>query len=87
MTILILFFSIHVNDVVVGTNRSSYQKQESIKNDEEGLVMENDEYTSFASTSSSVSTSSRCYDETKHNMWNPLLELFCHVQIGLRMRR
>ena len=47
--------------------------------------MVNEGYISSASTSSSVSTSSSCYDENKHNMWNPLLELFCHVQIGLRM--
>ena len=78
-------FSSCVSDVVVGTNRSSYKIQEPIENDEAGLVMEKDDYTSSASTSSSFSTSSRCYDENKHNMWNPLLELFCHVQIGFRM--
>ena len=53
-------------------------------NDEEGLAMEKD-YTSSASTSSSVSTSSSCYDENEHNVWNPLMELFCHVHIGLSM--
>ena len=78
-------FSSRASDAVVGTNRSSYQKQAPIENDEEGLVMEKDDYTSSASTSSSVSTSSRCHDENEQNMWNPLLELFCHVQIGLRM--
>ena len=78
-------FSIHVSDVVVGRNRSLYQKQESIENDEEGLAMEKDDYTSSASTSSSVSSSSIWSDENEHNMWNSLLELFCHVQVGLRM--
>ena len=78
-------FSSRASDAVVGTNRSSYQKQESIENDEEGLAVETDECTSSASTSSSVSTSSSCYDENEQNMWNPLLELFCHVQVGLRM--
>ena len=33
-------------------------------------------------TSSSSSTSSNFYDEKEHNMWNPLLELFFHMQIG-----
>ena len=78
-------FSSGVSDVVVGTNRSSCQKQESIENDEEGLAMEKELYISSASTSSSLSTSSSCYDENEHNMWNPLLEVFCHVQVGLRM--
>ena len=78
-------FSSRASDAIVGTNRSSYQKQESIENEEEGLAMEKEDYTSSTCTSSSVSTSSRCYDENEHNMWNPLLELFCHVQVGLRM--
>ena len=78
-------FSIHVSDAIVGANRSSYQIQEPKENDEEGLAIEKEDYTSSASTSSSVSTSSSCYDENEHNMWNPLLEFFCHVQIGLRM--
>ena len=78
-------FSSCVSDVVVGRNRSLYQKQESIENDEAGLVMEKDDYTSSASTSSSVSSFSSWSDENEHNMWNPLLELFCHVQVGLHM--
>ena len=78
-------FSSRASDAIVGTNRSSYQKQESIENDEEGLAIEKEDYTSSASTSSSVSTSSSCYDENEHNMWNPWSELFCHVQVGLRM--
>ena len=66
------------------TDRHTRNKSLS-KNDEAGLAIEKEEYTSSPSTSSSVSTSSNSYDENKHNMWNPLLELFCHVQIGLRM--
>ena len=62
-----------------------HQKQEPTENDEEGLAIEKEDYTSSTSTSSSVSTSSSRYDETKHNMWNPLLELLRHVQIGMRM--
>ena len=50
-----------------------------------GLGMEKDGYTSSAFTSSSVSTFSSCYDGSEHNMWNPLFELFCHMQIGLCM--
>ena len=78
-------FSSRASDAIVETNRSSYQKQEPIENDEEGLAMEKEEYTSSTCTSSSVSSSSSCYDVNEHNMWNPLLELFCHEQVGLRM--
>ena len=74
-----------VSDVVTGTSKSSYQAREPIENDEEGLAIEKDEYTSSTSTSSSVSTFSDCYDENEHNMWNPLLELFCHMKIGMHM--
>ena len=78
-------FSIRVSDTIVETNRSSYQIQEPIANDEERPAMKKNDYASSASTSSSVSTSSSCYDANEHNMWNPLLELFCHIQIGLCM--
>ena len=26
---------------------------------------------------------SSCHDENEHKKWNPLLELFCHVPIGI----
>ena len=63
-------YSNRVRDAVVGTNRSSYQIQEPIENDEEGLAIKTDDNTSSVSTSSSVSNASSCYDENKHNMWN-----------------
>ena len=75
-----------MSDVVTGTNRSSYQTRGPIENDEEKHAMKRDDYTSSASTSSSASTFSNCYDENEHNMWNPLLELFCHMEIGVRWR-
>ena len=47
------------------TDRHTRNKSLS-ENDEEGLAIEKDEYTSSTSTSSSVSTSSSCYDENEH---------------------
>ena len=85
MTILILLFQVaRVTPLLGVTDRHTRNKSLS-KNNEAGLAMEKDDYTSSASTSSSVSTSSSCYDENEHNMWNPLLKVFCHVQVGLRM--
>ena len=70
-----------VSDVGTGTNRLSYQVRAPIEKNEERLAMKRD----FTPTSSSVSKSSRCYDENEHNMWNASLELFCHMQIGVRL--
>ena len=47
--------------------------------------MKKNDHTSSAPISSSVSTSSNCCVENEHNMWNPLLGLFCNMQIGLCM--
>ena len=76
--------SSRVSEVSTGTNGSSQQVRELIENDEERLAMKRDDFSPFASTSSSVFTSSSCYDENEHDMWNPL-EHFCHMQIGLYM--
>ena len=79
-------FSIHVSDAIVGTNRSSYQIQEPVENDEERLSIEND-FTSSASTSSPVSTSSSCYDENERNMWNPCWSSSVTCRLACAWRR
>ena len=50
---------------VTGTNRSSCQARQPIENDEERLAMKRDDYTYSASTSSSTSTFSDCFDENE----------------------
>ena len=77
--------SSRVSDVVTGTNRSSYQVREPVEYDEERLAMKRDDCTPSASTSSSASTFSDWFHENEHNVWNPLLEFFCHMKIGMRM--